>query len=215
MKKTLYFEGAGLDFYESCPSDVGNYRIRTAFKNLNGDSIYIELGRSSRFCQVGKNGKTLKKPKLVSEWALHIDYVFEIVPGEKDNCNNSRINYDWQHIKDNYDYTKSDITRWINENLNCDFDTIEVLDWLSGYRVHGKGQEKYNLMDDFPVNHELTTRRKAAYETIDQEYRKALHETYSKIGLLEMDDTTITIRCYASDLAMSKTDLPRTRQISI
>ena len=39
MKKILLFEGAGMNIYEE-GSDVGNYRIRTAFINGDGDKIF-------------------------------------------------------------------------------------------------------------------------------------------------------------------------------
>ncbi|WP_145142227.1 hypothetical protein [Paenibacillus sp. Y412MC10] len=45
-QKILYFEAAGMDFYEEETykvSDVGNFRIRTAFANDQGEQYYIEL----------------------------------------------------------------------------------------------------------------------------------------------------------------------------
>jgi hypothetical protein len=45
------------------------------------------------------------------------------------------------------------------------------------------------------------------------EYRKLLNEKYSKIGLLEMDNDSITVRCHASDKALG--DNPRTKKIKI
>ena len=40
--KVLYFEGAGMNTYES-GEDVGNHRIRTAFLNNEGKAIYLEI----------------------------------------------------------------------------------------------------------------------------------------------------------------------------
>ncbi len=63
IEKVLYFEGAGMDFDKDAAkqSNVGNYRIGTVFRNLNGIELYIEMGRGVR------HGS---KVKLVSEWAL-------------------------------------------------------------------------------------------------------------------------------------------------
>ena len=62
-KRVLYFEGAGMNTYES-GEDVGNYRIRTAFKNNDGEKIYLELGGHNF------NDKRIKK----FGWYSHIDH---------------------------------------------------------------------------------------------------------------------------------------------
>jgi hypothetical protein len=200
--KTLYFEGAGMDFYEEAAkqSDVGNFRIRTAFTNDEGIQYYIELGRTNRHGYKGKS----KKLTTLSEWALRVDHLFDLADRDKEFYEMKR---DYKEISQ-LDYTKADITKWINENLNCSFDTIEVLDFLDGYRVHAEGG-LYNLIDLHEVNHERTAKRKAAYEKIDMEYREALNEKYSKIGLYDMNDESITIRCHASTEALEKAGLER------
>lgn len=65
------------------------------------------------------------------------------------------------------------------------------------------------------LNHERAAKRKVAYENTDMEYRKALNEKYSIIGLLEMDQDSITIRCHVSDQAMNRINLPRVQRIEI
>ena len=56
MEKTLYFEGAGCSGTKR--NDVENCRIRTAFHNDKGESIYLELTS----CEVSKHSATsLKK----------------------------------------------------------------------------------------------------------------------------------------------------------
>lgn len=194
--KILYFEGAGMDYETNEHSNVGNYRIRTAFTNNDGIQYYIELGRAAR-----RN----KKYKTTSEWALRIDHLFKLVHGGYE------IKKDWNSIAQ-LNYTNEDITKWINENLNCSFDTIQVLDFFHGYRVH-KDNGHYNLMEEHNINHELAGKRREAYNKVDMEYRKLLNEKYSKIGLLEMDNDNITVRCYASDKALG--DNPRTKKIKI
>ena len=70
MKKTLYFEGAGMNTYES-GEDVGNHRIRTAFLNNEGKAICLEI--------IGHKFNN----KKCNHWQSHIDYVFYI-PGSED-----------------------------------------------------------------------------------------------------------------------------------
>ncbi|HFL2524753.1 TPA: hypothetical protein ACG3IY_001219 [Clostridioides difficile] len=180
MKKILLFEGAAMNIYEE-GSDVGNYRIRTAFINDNGDKIYLELGGNLQNCKTSKR----------FGWYTHIDHCFNISVSNDENV--SRIKLNNTFFKG---YSKRDLTNYINENLNCKFDTIEVLDWMEGYRVHGKNRNEFNLMDDHKLNRKRTIARNKAYEKIDKEIREKLGEKYSKISLDSMDEDSITIRCY-------------------
>lgn len=207
-KKVLYFEGAGMDFYEEASnvSDVGNFRIRTSFKNLDGEQYFIELGNCPRY------DMTKTKPKVITNYALHISCLFKVTEDKNiDDENENRVKFDWKSVR-YLDYSKVDITKWINENLNCDFDTIQVLDIFHGYRVH-KDNGLYNLMDHIDLNHNRAAKRKEAYDLVDSEYRTLLDEKYSKISLQEMDDESITIRCYASDKALG--NIARIKRIQI
>ncbi|MBN3352009.1 hypothetical protein CF086_17075 [Clostridium botulinum] len=197
MKNTniLYFEGAGCNYNPNEKSDIGNYRIRTAFINNEGKLIYLELG-----------GHEFSDKKKGIHWKTHIDHAFYITNDNDDNCNNNRINYNWQYIRDNVTYTKKNIVKYINKLCNTNFDTMEVLDFMEDYRVHGDNY-KYNLMDNHIVNRKRTEARKKAYKEVDMDYRKKLNEKYSKISLLKMDDESITIRCYASSQSMLKAGL--------
>lgn len=208
--KTLYFCGMGMDFYEeaSKQSDVGNFRIRTAFTNLDGKRIFLEMGNCTRY------DFSKKKPEKETDYALCIDHLFEIINNDgTDDENETRIKFDWKAVRE-LDYSKADITAWINENLNCDFETIEVLDWSYGYRPNGN-HSTYNLMENAEINHERANARRVAYKEIDKEYRKALGQKYSKISLQKMDDDSITVKCYASDQALNKTNLPRVQRIEV
>ncbi|HBH4055627.1 TPA: hypothetical protein KSL57_001774 [Clostridioides difficile] len=181
MKKILLFEGAGMNIYEE-GSDVGNYRIRTAFIDDNGDKIYLELGGNLQNCKTAKR----------FGWYTHISV--------STDENVSRIKLNNTFFKG---YSKMDLTNYINENLNCNFDTIEVLDWMEGYRVHGN-RNKYNLMDDHKLNRKRTIARNKAYTQIDNEIREKLGEKYSKIDLYSMDEDSITIRCYTYEKDLYK-----------
>src|SRR5699024_12563192 len=108
-------------------------------------------------------------------------------------------------------YKKSSITKRINENINCNFYNIQVLNEFYGYRVHGDGA--YNLMEDIELNHDRAAAREQAYNNVDMEYRNFLNAKYSKISLLDMDDESISIRCYASDSELK--DKPRHLKVPV
>ncbi|MCC0669266.1 MULTISPECIES: hypothetical protein [unclassified Clostridioides] len=187
MKKILLFEGAGMDIYED-GSDVGNHRIRTAFINDNGDKIYLELGGNLQNCKTSKR----------FGWYTHIDHCFNLSVSTDENV--SRIKLNNTFFKG---YSKRDLTNYINENLNCKFDTIEVLDWMEGYRVH-ESRSECNLMDNHKLNRKRTIARNKAYEKIDKEIMEKLGEKYSKISLYSMDENSITIRCYTYEKDLYK-----------
>ena len=186
-KNIILFEGAGMNIYEE-GSDVGNYRIRTAFIDGNGNKIYLELGGTLY------NGKTSKR----FGWYTHIDHCFNLSVATDENI--SRIKLKNTFFKG---YSKKDLTNYINENFNCKFDTIEVLDRMEGYRVHGNYNE-YNLMNNHELNKNRTIARNEAYSKIDKEIREKLKSKYSKIVLHSMDDNSITIRCHSYEVDLYK-----------
>ena len=147
--KVLYFEGAGWSEADTSINTIGNCRVRTSFINNEGKQIYLEMGTGFIYNE--------KSKKEIERYYLHIDHVFYIT-GDNDDCNKNQIKYDWKNSKDNYSYSKEDITRWVNNNLNCSFDTIEVLPDLGGYRVHGDNST-YNLMENYNYNPELIIKR--------------------------------------------------------
>lgn len=203
-EKVLYFEGAGMDFETNQHSDVGNHRIRTAFTNDEGDLYYIELGNAIR-----RN----KKGVAVSNWGLRIDHLFKIEDRHKEELNigGYEIKTDHNEIAE-LNYTTDAITKWINENLNCSFDTIEVLSRFHGYGAHGENKG-YNLIENHVVDHELAKKREAAYNKADQEYRSLTKSKYSVISLLDMDEESITVRSYASKEALD--GYPRIKRITV
>lgn len=194
----LYFESAGWD-YESETSDVKNYRIRTAFLNNDNKAVYLEI--------CGHEFDVDKK-KNIKEWRCFVNYAFYIPESIEDEINYLKIKIDFNG------YSKKEITKWINKNFNCGYDTIDILDSFYGYRVHADN-DGYNLIDNFVVDHERAALRKAVYNKIDLSYRKALNSKYSVISLMEMNDDTIKIRCHASDMALKGTELERNLKINI
>lgn len=185
--KTLYFEGAGMDFYTDenwKHSDVGNFRIRAAFKNDEGAKFYLEI----------MNGTVYNKKKEVERYSLVIDYCFEVPTNKDEEIQYNKIfNKNEDHLTVcKLNYTKKDITKWINKTLNCSFDTIEVLSRFHGYYVHA-GNGKYNLMDDFKVDHELANKRKKAYDKVVEKYVKIFNRKYPAISIKEMTDKYIII----------------------
>ena len=203
-KKVLYFEGAGCDFTPTKLSDIGNHRIRTAFKNDEGKLVYIEL-----------SGFDVKdKKKTITHWKAHVDHAHYITDGNDDE-NMNRISHDWVYVRDNVKYTKEDVTKLVNKLCKASFDTVEVLDWMEGYRVHGD-YRTYNLMDNHVINPARTEARNKAYNEIDMKFRELLNEKYSKIGLVRMDDDSITIKCHTYERDLYKVGLTdKNREVTI
>src|SRR5699024_408509 len=137
-EKTLLFQGMGMNFYNeenSKHSDVGNFRIRTAFKDANGEKVFFECG----------NGYLAKK----EGYYLHVSFLFDITDDPAiDDCNYSKIEYDPIELRNNYKYTKNDILKFVNEKFGTDFNNIKVTSLGSdSYRV-GNSTQGYNLMEN-------------------------------------------------------------------
>jgi hypothetical protein len=196
----LYFEGAGMTFEPHGHSDVGNYRIRTCFTNLDGVKFYFEASRTYK----------LQRNKIVSEWVLNIEHLILV----DDEGEYPEIDRDYRDVAQ-YSYTREDITNWINENLNCDFDTIEVLDQFYGY-IPINEDGTFNCIESHNADHDLAARRKAAFDQVDLEYRKLLKEKYSVIRLVGMNnEESITVKCHASDKALQAAGLPRVKKVTL
>jgi len=151
-KKTLYFEGAGMS--ETKRNDLNNCRIRTAFINLDGKEIYLELESGNIYNK--------KEKEIDKKYFLVVDHLFYIIDGIG-NENENGIRHNHLDLRENYLYNNDDITAWINKNLNCKFDDVEILPNLAGYRVHGDNRS-YNLVENFIYNKELTAKREEVKE---------------------------------------------------
>lgn len=192
MTNILYFEGAGMDYEVNNESDVTNYRIRTSFKNLDGIQYYIEMGRCPNY------DFSKRSPKLLTEWGMRIDHLFKTEDRFREELatRGYEIKVNFRELREIL-YTKENIVNWINENLNCNFTDMNVLDRFYDYCVHGDNE--FNLMEDIELNHERATKRKQAFEKVDKVYREATSSKYSVISLTYMDSKSISIHCHAAE----------------
>jgi hypothetical protein len=183
--KVLFFEGAG------CVErgDVENCRIRTAFTNDEGKQIYLELMGFERN----------KEKYMPYEVVGYVDYCHYAENIGKEGYT------EYENVPEvkrgtNFEYSKTGILQFVNETLHCSFDEIKITDIFDGYRVHKDGG--YNFMEDFIYNPVKAEKARLAFDKIDKEIRAKLCEKYSKISLQSIEDDSITVRCYASDVSM-------------
>ena len=105
MKKNdkLLFEGAGWDKAEH--NGVGNCRVRTRIKNLDGDLIYFEC-------------TSLKK---------HQDFIGYVSHCFNNKDEKSNYTRELKHIERlTFKYTGEGLLNFVNKHLNCDFKSVEV-----------------------------------------------------------------------------------------
>jgi len=120
QNNTLIFEGAGSEMFE-----VGNCRIRTRIRNIKGRLIYLEI---LGFQNTNKTPNYAKGLDVVG----HIDCCF-YADHTWDTRNNSSSQL--AHItKKHFEYTKENILDIVNKELNCNFNSLEVVN--KGLHVH-------------------------------------------------------------------------------
>lgn len=124
MNKTLIFEGAGMS---GTQPQVGNCRIRTRLQNNNGRIIYLEMGGT----EIGKHSGILQGQYINMGY---VDFVHYEDIEEDRKANHSPELRRFEHNR--FEYTKENILRFVNENLNCSYKDIEILNDGSIY-VHG------------------------------------------------------------------------------
>lgn len=155
-QKVLYFEGAGMP---GTGGEVGNCRIRTAFKAANGKAYYLEIEGNDHGKEWRKYHPEFKNVPIIG----FISFCYEIT-GDADDCNKHR-----HKIERSFDfpYTEKNILNIVNKNFGTAFGKLLVLPDLSGYRVHGgciSGVPQKNLMDDFNYDEKVTEAAKAIVE---------------------------------------------------
>lgn len=213
--RTLYFEGAGCEGTKV--NDVENCRIRTAFRTDDGKEFYLELMSGYENYDPHKipwelYGIPRKKKRngymRYVQFAnmIIVDFCFEIHNGKGD-CNNDRHTIERKHTM--LPYTKANILRLVNENLNCTFTDVVILPWLSGYRVHASNGN-YNLMDDYVDVPERTAERNRIYHEEAKKYFEKIYHSHIKANpkaarllseyetwsLVKYTDKTITLRSH-------------------
>lgn len=177
MKKTLWFEGAGC-----VPrGDLSNCRIRTAFRNDEGKTFYLEVyGFESN-----KYNRDLGFENIGS-----VDCCYELL---KDGSE-FRVG---DVERKRFEYSHRELLKLVNENLGCSFEAIRIADIFYNYRVHAGGG-KVNLMDDHKFDDEHAANARAAFERTDRAIMDKLNTKYSKIGLVSVHEDHILVRCFAS-----------------
>lgn len=156
--KILYFEGAGLFDCEhskaNAKAGVSNLRIRTAFHDNNGRSIYLEL--TSYIPLAARKGKTRKKQRLMENdpnlYMTSVDFCYYDF-----DCNGERP----QYSRKPFPYEHEAILNFINELPDVSFDDFMVLPNLGGYRVHREKKTPcpYNYGDEFDFDYALFGKR--------------------------------------------------------
>lgn len=119
---TLIFTARGCDFQNRQESDVNNYRIVTSIIDKKDRVLYVEFSRGCRFrFNNMRTGKPLKKPTLVTEWALHIGTQFD-----DDRGSWRDLNLEKEIRKAELSYTKADILKAINMISKTQYSAIEI-----------------------------------------------------------------------------------------
>jgi hypothetical protein len=150
MSKTLIFEGAGCT--GTGTTEVPNCRIRTRIRNNSGRLIYLEMG----CCHFDKKTRIIPKYAEGLEYATHIDFVhYDDAKWDKRRCHSEALR---QFEHSHFEYNKENILKFVNENLNCSFDDLQVINDNS-VRVFDTEQplcdssnEKYEPYKDIEIN---------------------------------------------------------------
>lgn len=212
--KTLYFEGAGMEFHEQQDkdfSDVGNHRIRTAFLDDNGEKIYLELNHSRvekkdkrKHCQGYPVGTLIA-------WVDSCFYIDRKYEDEK--LSNQHVYHDCDRTV-HFPYTLQGILEFVNKEIGCSFDKVEVLDRFEWYHVHGDNRT-YNLMDDHTPNPARTEARNIRIKQIDQWFKFKFGAKYSVMSVEKIENDDIHIRLHVSDTELDRYCTHRRHQYSI
>lgn len=117
MSKTLIFEGAGWDKASSA-SDIGNCRIRTRIKNNDGEIIYLEM--------MGREKSKYDRNEMFGPDV--IGFVMHCHIKDNDSSKYRKLE------RDRYVWNAKTVLDWVNFNLNCSFNSLEVQN--DGVRVH-------------------------------------------------------------------------------
>lgn len=112
--KTIFFEVVGAE-NNLKQTDIKNDKLRSEFINNDNQKIYIDLSRCPRW---GIN--EFKRHSIIFEWALSVNTVYNMTIDKPIKISN-------QQTRNKYDYNKCDILKFINEQLNCSFTDLQLL----------------------------------------------------------------------------------------
>lgn len=197
MKKVLYFEGAGC-VHAYGNSDIENCRIRTAFTTNEGRKIYLEM-----ICNLidSKNVKySCNEGFKTGDCRGWVDSCHYITDDPKiDDCNASRTGF--EHYS--FLFTKANLLKFINEELNCSFDEVVILNDLTGYRVfndNGKHDtfSYYNYGDEFQYDDIKTQKRLAKRAELKAYFEQFMKYDNSSYWVDENGNLVVRIHTYES-----------------
>lgn len=106
------------------------------------------------------------------------------------------------------EYTKENITAFVNQYCNADFDEIVVLDNLAGYRVFAdtnkcNTSEGYNFGDVFNYDEDLTRRRRAKVEEMKKEFCVLFNQKYDNTNYY-IENGELVARICVSDKVLKE-----------
>ena len=148
--KTLYFEGVGwAEADTSKTTNVGNCRIRTRIRNTDGRLIYLELTGTKH------EGKYIPEHAKGNNVTSYIQAVFYEDNSWDKNSNYSRALRPLENM--HFEYNKENILYFVNEKLNCNFESVEVIN--EGLHVFSKenpisdcSKESYTPFKEIEIN---------------------------------------------------------------
>lgn len=119
--KTLIFEGAGWEGADvSKATDVSNCRIRTKLRNNKGRVIYLEI-----IC--GHYDKKNKHIPTFAEGLNNVTFIDAVFYMDVKWDNRRNVSKKLSPLTDvHFEYNKANILKFVNEKLDCSFDSIEV-----------------------------------------------------------------------------------------
>lgn len=185
--KALYFEGAGcFDHYihethHVSYGDLGNCRIRTAFK-VGDKAYYIEV--------LGTQRDKYNAKSVLYQWPVtgffDMFAPIDLETGEIDYVNsfNKAVrNPDSKkkYTPRSFEYCKKELLRLVNDMTGAKFDSVEVADEYSGFRVFGdrvNHVQQYNFGDEFIPNHDYERMHRDAYNAIYEKTKNAHKEKF-------------------------------------
>lgn len=116
--KTVLLEKKGIDFYQEEQSDVGNYRVRLEFTDKKGNDVVADFGGYDRYIFDGKKKVGVKRNTLAFDGTRYEDK------------KNSGYAYNPETVDVNvydYEYTKKDLIRFINDVTGESYTNIEFV----------------------------------------------------------------------------------------